>query len=131
MKKGSGIRLLLVLTLLVTMALTVSGLDLFDVVDNDFTYIYTETKINLSDEAVNIYSVSEEAAVLSVNYIEPEAVIVNTILVDADPEADLLIGFQYDYVSTLNANGFDLWEESLRIAERSKPEGLLRTINLI
>lgn len=28
-------------------------------------------------------------------------------------------------------NGFDPWEESLLIADCSKPEGLLRTISLI
>lgn len=126
--RGSGMRLLLVLTLLVGMALTVSGLDLFDVVENDFTFI--ETKINLSDEAVNMISVDGEAAVLSVNFIEPEAVMVNTLLVDADLEADLLIGSHY-CVPTLNANGFDLWEGSRLIADCSKPEGLLRTINTI
>ena len=125
--RGSGIRLLLVLTLLVGMALTVSGFDLFDVVENDFTFI--ETKINVSDEAVNIYSVDGEAAVLSVNYIEPEAV-VNTQLVDTDLEVVYLIGATTE-VPTLNANGFDLWGGSLHYADCSKPEGLLRTIVFI
>ncbi len=126
--RGSGIRLLLVLTLLVGMALTVNGLDLFDVVENDFTLI--ETKISISNEAVNMISVDGEAAVLSVNYIEPEVVMVITLLVDADLEAYLSIGFR-NSAPTLNTNGFDLWEGSLLIADCSKPEGLLRTIIFI
>ena len=125
--RGSGMRLLLMLTLLVGMALTVNGFNLFDVVENGFTFI--ETKISMSDDAVNMINVDGEVAVICGQF-EQEAVMVNTLLVDTGLEVDLLIGSHY-CVPALNANGFDLWEESLLIADYSKPEGLLRIIGLI
>jgi len=111
------------------MVVIANGLDLFNAVEHE--NVLNETNLIIVQEEVVSLNAYEIVTVNSVSYIEPEAVITNTQLVYADLEADLLIGATNNQVPTLNANGFDLWEECSLIAGYSKPRGLLRTLTIM
>lgn len=61
MKKGSALRILLLITLLVGMSVAVNGLELFNTEEN--SVLFNETKIILQEDAIDYGNViSEEVA---------------------------------------------------------------------
>ena len=127
--KHSGFRLLLVLTLLVGIALTANGLDLFGTIGH--TFDWNETKIMVQEEVVSVEANEIMIDIMSVGYSKQAQASFVTAGVDTDHEVDLLIGMTKNCVPTLNTNGFNTWGESQFYTDRSKPMGLLRTIFII